>query len=435
MLKLTQHLFTWNADGSYMDYYERTLYNHILASINPESGMTCYYVPLVTGAEKTYGTPNNSFWCCTGTGMENHVKYGGSIYAKGNDGSLYVNLFIPSTLNWKEKNMQLNMQTKFPASDKIELKIEAAATTANFPIHIRYPYWATNSIKAMVNDKVVDVIKDANNYFTINRAWKKNDVITIIMPMQIRQEAMPDDKGRIAFLYGPIVLAGELGKQNPGTKDIPFFVNNNTAIATTVKQDDANTLLFKTVATNDSKAVSLIPFYAMHDQHYIVYWDVFTKDEWTAKKQVYEAELKRLEDLEKRTVDIMRIGEMQPERDHNLQGEKTNTGEAFNRKWRDAVDGGWFSFTLNTKSNTNLQLNCTYWGSDGGNRVFDILVDGVKITTQKLESEKPNTFFDAVYNIPSNLLAGKQIITVKFQAQPSKTAGGLFGCSLVKIVE
>lgn len=331
--------------------------------------------------------------------------------------------------------MQISMLTKLPASDKIELKIEAAVKAANFPIHIRYPYWATNGIKAMVNDKVVDVIKDANNYFTINRTWKKDDIITIIMPMQIRQEAMPDDKGRIAFLYGPLVLAGELGKQNPKTKDIPFFVNNNTVVATTVKQDNANNLLFKTVATNDSKAVSLIPFYAMHNQHYIVYWDVFTKDEWAAKKQAYEAELKRLEHLKKRTIDVMRIGEMQPERDHNLQGEKTNTGEAFNRKWRDAADGGWFSFTLDTKSNTNLQLTCTYWGSDGGNRVFDILVDGVKITTQKLESEKPNTFFDAVYNIPSNLLAGKQIITVKFQAQPGKTAGGLFGCSLVKIAE
>ncbi len=432
MLKLTRHLFTWNADGKYMDYYERTLYNHILASINPDNGMTCYYVPLASGAEKTYATPETSFWCCTGTGMENHVKYGESIYAKGDDGSLYINLFIPSTLNWKEKNLQLSMQTKFPASDKIELKINNATTAGSFPIHIRYPHWATN-IKAIVNDKVVAVTKDANNYFTINGTWKTGDVITIIMPMHIYQEAMPDNANRVALLYGPLVLAGELGKEKPAENNIPVFVNNSNDVASTVKKD--NDLVFKTAVVNNDKTVSLIPFYAMHDEHYIVYWDVFTKDAWAAKKKEYEAELKRQEELEKRTVDVMRIGEMQPERDHNVKGEQTNTGEAFARKWRDAVNGGWFSFTLDTKSNTNLQLICTYWGSDHGSRAFDILVDDTKIATQKLESEKPNEFFDVVYDIPSSLLAGKQSITVKLQAHPASTAGGLFGCSLVKPVQ
>ncbi len=119
MLKLTRHLFALNADAHYMDYYERTLYNHILASINPETGMTCYYVPLASDGMKTYATPTESFWCCTGTGMENHVKYGNTIYAKGNDGSLYVNLFIPSTLGWKERNMQTNDYENFFAAKGI----------------------------------------------------------------------------------------------------------------------------------------------------------------------------------------------------------------------------------------------------------------------------------------------------------------------------
>ncbi|MDQ6844277.1 MAG: glycoside hydrolase family 127 protein, partial [Bacteroidota bacterium] len=140
-----------------------------------------------------------------------------------------------------------------------------------------------------------------------------------------------------------------------------------------------------------------------------------------------------LEEIKERTVDMLRIGEMQPERDHNFKGEKTNTGEAFGRKWRDAGDGGWFSFTLDTKGNTNLQLVCSYWGSDNGNRNFDILVDDVKIASQKLESEKPNNFFDVYYDIPEKLLEGKQQVTIKFQALPGMMAGGLFGCRLLKI--
>ena len=433
MLKLTRHLFALNPQAHYMDYYERTLYNHILGSINPDNGMTTYYIPLIAGGEKTYATPTESFWCCTGTGMENHAKYGESIYAEGNDGSLYVNLFIPSKLNWKEHDLQIIMETKFPKSDNVTLKVEGNGKAVKFPVNIRYPYWAPNDITVTVNGLRVTIEKDSAGYFSLKRIWKPGDKIQVTMPMKIHTEAMPDNKNRIALLYGPIVLSGELGKERPEHRNIPVFVSNDADVSGLIEPvSNLDTIMFQTSATNNNKSIFLIPFYDMHHQHYIVYWDEFTTDGWNEKKKEYQAELKREEKIKARTTDEIRPGEMQAERDHNFKGEKTNTGEAFGRKWRDAGDGGWFSFTLDTKSNNNLQLACTYWGSDNGNRDFDILVDDVKIASQKLESEKPNQFFDVYYTIPDSVLQHKQFMTVKFQALPGKMAGGLFGCKLLK---
>ncbi len=193
--------------------------------------------------------------------------------------------------------------------------------------------------------------------FALNNNWKAGDKIDIIMPMSLHEEAMPDNKDRIALLYGPVGLCGELAKQKTEQMNIPVFVSDKENIDESIHRvNNVKTLEFRTTSTNDTKDITLIPFYEMYDRHYIVYWDKFTTDAWAQKKKEYEAELKRQEEIKARTVDIMRIGEMQPERDHNLQGENTNTGEAFNRKWRDATNGGWFSFTLNTQGYSKLQL-------------------------------------------------------------------------------
>ncbi len=154
--------------------------------------------------------------------------------------------------------------------------------------------------------------------------------------------------------------------------------------------------------------------------------------EWTSKQAEYEAEKKRLLEIEARTVDVVRIGEQQPEVDHNLQGEKTESGDHEGNKWRHAAEGGWFSYDMETGGNKNLQLICTYWGSDGGNREFNILINGQKIATQKLKGEKPNKFHNIAYNIPTELLEGRDKITVRFEPLPGNVAGGLFGCRVVK---
>ncbi|MBC7829576.1 MAG: glycoside hydrolase family 127 protein [Chitinophagaceae bacterium] len=429
MLKLTRHLFSLNPSAALMDYYERTLYNHILASINPDNGMTCYYVPLVSGAQKTYGTAEESFWCCTGTGMENHVKYGESIYYAGNDKSLYVNLFIPSVLDVPQ-GISVKIETAYPEKQNINLTILRAEAAA-FSIRVRHPAWAVKGTTVKINGKSISVDGKPGSYITLKKQWKAGDIISLDFPMSLYSESMVDNPSRIALLYGPLVLSGALGKEQMPAVDIPVFVGKNADINKWVETSKNNNLSFLAFAENKNKNVSLVPFYRMHHQRHAVYWDVFTNEQWKQKKQEYEIELQRIEELKKRTVDEMRIGEMQPERDHNLQGKNTETGEAFGRKWRHASNGGWFSFDMAVSDNSPLQLLCTYWGSDRG-REFEIWIDGEKIATQKLSGEKPNEFMDIYYTIPSPLVKGKSKINIRFQAIPSSTAGGLFGCRIIK---
>src|SRR5205823_8010623 len=141
MLKLSRHLFSHTGNVKYADYYEKALYNHILGQQDPATGMVAYFLPMLPGAHKVYSTPDSSFWCCVGSGFENQAKYGEAIYYHSQN-DLYVNLFIPSELNWKEKGVKITQQTKFPEEGKTVLTIETKGT-ANMPLHIRYPSWAT----------------------------------------------------------------------------------------------------------------------------------------------------------------------------------------------------------------------------------------------------------------------------------------------------
>ncbi len=429
MLKLTRHLFSRNPSAHYMDYYERTLYNHILASQNPADGMTCYFVPLAPGSIKTYGTPAESFWCCTGTGMENHVKYGESIYYEGSDGSLYVNLFIPSTLDRKEKGYSLKLETAYPEKETVKMTLETVRGRADFPIHIRYPKWAVGGIEVKINGQKKKINDKPGSYVTLKKSWKSADVISIKLPMSLYEEAMPDKASRRAILYGPLVLAGGLGASPVSGMGVPVFIEKPARPADWVKPS-GEPLQFTVFSESANKNISLLPFYKMHGQHYTVYWDQFTKAEWQGKRTAYEQELKRLQELKDRTVDELRIGEMQPERDHNLKGESTETGEAFGRKWRHAVNG-WFQFDMAVTGAAPLQLLCTYWGGDAG-REFDILIDGKGLTTQKLQNQKPNEFMEVAYALPPEWIQGKGKVTVRFQAAPGSTAGGLFGCRVLK---
>lgn len=432
MLKLTKHLYQLDPQVKYVDYYERTLYNHILASQNAEDGMVLYYLPLKSGGEKIFGTPDDSFWCCTGTGMENHAKYGEDIYFKDAEGGLYINLFIPSQLTWKEKNFVLKQESNFPERDKIKFTV----ISGNFsgPFHFRVPSWTTGAT-IKINGRDIAEKLNPGTYFTLGRNWKKGDVIEYTMPMDLHEESMPDDKNKIAALYGPLVLAADLGNKPIKTSDIPVLVSNNNDINFWLKISDDNPLVFNTLNKVSTSPESLIPLYKIENQRYMVYWDRFDNQGWLEKKAAFELAKKRQEELEMRTLDNLRIGEMQPERDHQLKGENTFTGDLQDAHWRDARDGGYFSFLMNTKGTTDAELVCSYFGSDGGNRKFNILVDGTSIATEKLEAKKPGEMFNQIYKIPAALLQGKQQITITFKADPGNTAGGVFGCRLVKAMK
>jgi DUF1680 family protein/acetyl esterase/lipase len=431
MLKLTGHLFEADPKASYMDFYERTLYNHILASQNPENGMVLYYLPLASGSEKKFGSATGDFWCCTGTGMENHTKYGKDIYYKSSDGGLYVNLFISSTLQWKEKGARLEMSTSYPESSAVNLRLLDIRTKGGvWPLYIRRPWWAKEDVRLSINGKPVTVNTEAGKYIKISRAWKKGDILQMELPMSLYTESMPDDSNMRAVMYGPLVLAGRLGKEPVRKRDIPVFVSTPAVMKEWIKPAPGDVDEF--IASSNDRNIELSPLYKIYNERYAVYWNFFSAGEWKAARAKFDAERKAEEELEHRTLDIMRIGEMQPERDHYFRGERTNTGEVDGIRWRDAVMGGWFSFTLDTKGATDAVLQCTYWGGDGDGRVFDISIDDQRIATERLKAQAAARTYTVDYPVSADLLKGKNKVTVTFKAHPGKTAGGLFGCRLLR---
>lgn len=431
MLKLTRHLFALHPTASYMDFYERGLYNHILASQHHKTGMVCYFVPLRMGTRKHFSDEEESFTCCVGSGMENHVKYGESIYFKGADGSLYVNLFIPSALTWAEKGLRLTMTSNLPASSQVSLSIQADKAVT-LPIRIRKPGWITGDMQVLVNGKAVSGVREEEGYVVISRQWKSGDKIDLTMPTQLRYVAMPDNPSRQAFFVGPVLLAGDLGAKEPDPmQGVPVFVTSSTDPNQWIKPA-SQPLEFTTSQTGLQSMVTLKPFYDLQDNYYTVYWDVFTPETWKKQQALYEQKRREAADLERRTVDLIRVGEMQPERDHQFTGDHLETGESHTRKFRVANGGGAMTFTLKVDPNAPNTLIGTYWGMDNRGRQFNILVDGQPIASEDLNKYKESRFYDISYKIPAELTTGKESVTVTLQAKPNNSAGPVYGVRLVR---
>jgi DUF1680 family protein len=431
MLKLTRHLFAVNPSAGLMDYYEKALYNHILASQNHDDGMMCYFVPLRMGGKKDYSSPFTSFTCCVGSGMENHVKYNESIYFRGSDGSLYVNLFIPSVLNWKDKGITIKQETTLPQSDKITFTI-GATKPIKFAIRIRQPKWTTGSL-LKVNGKTLQVSKDSAGYLVVNRTWKNNDLIEFITPESIYTESMPDNANRRALFYGPVLLAGVLGETEPDPLNgVPVFVTSETDPNKWLQMVDKSQLGFRTANIAQPADVKLIPFNQTKNEYYSVYWDVFSPDAWVVQQKAYDEARKKARELEARTTDILRVGEMQPERDHNFTGEKIINGEDHQRKWRSTNEGGFITFDMKTDANEKNTLINTYWGMDNRGRVFDILIDNVKLTNEDLNKYKESRFYDISYEIPIELTKGKNKVSIKLLPKQGNSAGPVYGIRMVK---
>jgi DUF1680 family protein len=431
MLKLTRHLFAVNPSAGLMDYYEKALYNHILASQNHDDGMMCYFVPLRMGGKKEYSSPFTSFTCCVGSGMENHVKYNESIYFRGSDGSLYINLFIPSILNWKDKGITIKQETTLPQSDKITFTI-GTTKPIKLAIRIRQPKWTTGSV-LKVNGKTLQVSKDSTGYLVVNRTWKNNDLIEFIVPESIYTESMPDNANRRALFYGPVLLAGVLGDTEPDPlKGVPVFVTSETDPNKWLQMVDKSQLGFRTANIAQPADVKLIPFNQTKNEYYSVYWDVFSPDAWVVQQKAYDEARKKARELEARTTDILRVGEMQPERDHNFTGEKIINGEDHQRKWRSTNEGGFITFDMKTDANEKNTLINTYWGMDNRGRVFDILVDNVKLTTEDLNKYKESRFYDISYEIPIELTKEKNKVSIKLLPKQGNSAGPVYGIRMVK---
>lgn len=304
-------------------------------------------------------------------------------------------------------------------------------------------------MKVAVNGKAQKINPTPSSYVVLHGPWKNGDTVDITLPMHLHSEAMSDDPNKIAILYGPVVLAGQLGEAGinapmpyatgdqfaySGVSDphVPVLLTDGKPLDTWVKPMAGQPLTFQTVGVGRPNDVTLKPFNTTYFSRYTIYWDTFTPEGWKQREAKYQAERDRQQALEARTVDRMGIGEQQPEVDHKLQSERSSSGPLGEKRWRDAADGGWFSFTLKVLPDAAQDLVCTYWGGETGNRVFDVLVDGTKVASQTLNQDKPGQFFDVTTPLPAALLTGKTVITVRFQAKPGSMAGGLFGCRIVK---
>ena len=444
MLKLTRHIFEWSPSAEAMDYYERGLFNHILPSQDPETGMVIYYCPLRPGAWKSYATPNDSFWCCVGTGMENHTKYGDTIYFHG-DRSLLVNLFIPSELTWKDQGLVVRQETRFPEEDATHLTVTAARPT-RLALSVRYPSWAASGMTLTVNGEAQPVSAPRGSYVTIDREWKSGDRVDVRLPMSLRTEAMPDNPEMIAVMYGPLVLAGDLGRDGldairrygPSappvgrvkTPVIPALVGDVAAITRKITPDAARPLQFRTTGLGQPHDVTLVPFYRIVDQRYTVYWNVYSPEEWKARGAAAAMTDARRGDVERRTIDRVVVDDAASEQAHALKSENATDGFFEARKTREAR-GGWFSYELKIAGDAPVAVVATYRGSEGRRRVFDVLVDDQKIATESLEYH-PAEELDKEYRIPGAITRGKDRVTVKFQSQPDTTAGALLEVRTVR---
>ena len=293
MLRLTRGLFALEPAAAYADYYERALYNSILASQDPDSGMMTYFQPTRPGYLKLYCTPTDSFWCCTGSGMENHAKYGDSIYFRG-DGALYVNLFIASTLNWKEKGITVTQTTRFPEQDRTRLRLNVRRPT-NLTLNVRHPSWCA-AATVFVNGRRHMVSRHPGGYVALKRVWRDGDAVEVHLPMTLRAEPLPGNPDVVAFLYGPVVLAGRLGRKGltPGADiivnertygdvlndkvEVPVLAGDVKEVVGRIKPSAGEALTFRTEGIGRPHDVTLIPYYRVAHERYNLYWKVMGKD-------------------------------------------------------------------------------------------------------------------------------------------------------------
>lgn len=431
MLKLTRHLFEWEPRVEYADFYERAHLNHMLASQDPATGMMTYFMPLSSGAHREYSDPTDNWTCCHGSGMETHTKHADSVYFHSGKERLYVAQFIPTELDWKDAGIKVSLHTEYPNDGKVSLLI-SGAKSHKLDLLIRHPGWAKGEIDVKVNGKTAATSSRPGTFISVNRTWKDGDKVEFTVPMELRTEAMPDNPKRVALLFGPVVLSADLGANKGPMPRTPVLVTGSRPPATWLARTSTEELVFKTSGSARPTDLTFRPFYALHHDRYATYFDEFTDEQWQQAENAYRAEEARQRDLEARTIDVLRIGEMQPERDHNLRNEKTDVRGSNGRGFRTPLEGGWIEFEMKVDPTLPLDLVLTYWGNERAKPEFEILIDGQHFVTETLPHQSNNAFFDEMHAIPESLTKGKSKIIVRIQAIAGKAAGSMAGARIVR---
>lgn len=453
MLKLTEDLHRRNPEARYADFYEQAMMNHILSSQHPEHGGYVYFTPERPRHYRNYSAPNEAMWCCVGTGMENHGKYGQFIYTHVGD-ALFVNLFVASELNWKERGVVLRQETAFPYGE--ESRITITKGKGSFSLHLRYPGWVRpGEFKVEVNGKPVSIISGPSSYVTIDRKWKRGDVVTIHFPMHASLKYLPNVPQYVALMYGPILLGMKTGTEDmahliaddsrfgqyaSGAKlpidQAPILINNNIETIPSQLTPVAGKPLHFTLSTKMVNGISgeLQPFFEIHDSRYMMYWLALTEDSYQQYLDRLAQEEKERQALEARTIDKVQPGEQQPETDHKMETDGSYTGNSNNVFFRDARDGHSFSYLMQTDGRNDLSLRLKYWGvGEWKTHEFDIFVDDVLVrSVNNTGKYRISEFKYETYELPASVLQGKQQVRVKFVAAKGRQIGEIYEVRLVR---
>ncbi len=476
MLKLTRQLFTFDPDVHYADYHERALFNHQMASIDPNDGRMCYMVPVGRGVTHEYQDMFHDFTCCECTGMENHALINDGIYYEDGE-HLWVSIYVPSTAEWKDAGVRLRMDTDFPVGERAKLTL-AVKRPRKLTLTLRRPWWAGDGFRIEVNGAAVEAppVNDGkgdephgpyyfpwplSSWVEITRTWKTGDVVEVTLPKSLRLERTPDMPRRTAILWGPLVLAGDLGPEperrpegdaaagrGPERAPAPVLVAADRPLEEWLQPVPGRPGHYRTVGVGRERTpegaahdVELMPFYENQERLYAVYWDTYTPDEWEKQRAAYAAEDARAAMLDAAGVATVPVGDFRREREFDFQGGRdarypVRIMERFGRTTRT-----WFSYAVPVDPTHPMALVVTYnsggslYNSSGRGAeadAFEILVDGTEIAHAHIAPSDPPRFFDATYTIPADLVRGKQKVTVRFQADEGSRVRPVFGLRMVR---
>lgn len=458
MLKLTEMLFAMDSDARYADFYERAMYNHILSTQHPEHGGYVYFTSMRPSHYRVYSQPNSAMWCCVGTGMENHGKYGEFIYTHNGKEELFVNLFVASRLNWNENGAVFTQETSFPYSETDRISV-SLKKSRKFKVNVRCPGWVSDGFSVKVNGQEYAGGAIRSSYVCIDRKWKNGDVIEITLPMHNSIEALPNEPGYLAILHGPIVLAAKTSQEHLDgliaddgrwahiasgelvpLAETPIMIGSRQDIEAKIKNlapVPGKPLHFTASGLfNDKKydTLELEPFFSLHDSRYAIYFLSLTGEGYEDMLARIKAEEQELLDRDRRTVDKVTPGEQQPEADHRMKETNSFQGHQDNSPFRVVRPDGSFSYELATEGLTDLKLSLAFWGNENSSeRRLAVLIDGQPFVVEDVfPAIGENKLAYKQYSIPEKMLAGKKYITVSFSGAEGRPAPRIFDVRLLK---
>ena len=450
MLKLSEMLFDYTHNAKYADFYEYATWNHILSTQDPQTGGYVYFTSLRPQSYRIYSQVNKGMWCCVGTGMENHSKYGHFIYTHDGTSTLYVNLFTPSEL--KSTDFAIKQETNYPYEQKTRLTV---GKSGEYTIAIRHPWWTTEGYSISVNGSDVNAAaqKGTSSYAGINRKWKEGDVIEVTIPMELRVETCPGYNDYVAFEYGPILLAAQTtaAKSNDGSglvyeklqneyagegrmdhspgavgkslslSSAPLLLGERQKVLNRIKELDLSKLQFSIDVSNASRAgvekwtsLTLVPFYSIQHARYQCYWYQQTEEAFANSDMARQDAMEK--ELQERTIDFVGTGEQQSEAGHDASYSSGSTTGVYNDEYyRDARSNGFIQYTLYNPDQLkdNLSVMLRFTTADSG-RKGKLYVDGVLLSDIEIVRDVAGAddkgFFNVEYPLSESLIydeAGK----------------------------